>query len=466
MASPDTAPPPSPRRRRPNVLLVNCDDLGYGDLGCYGSTVNSTPVIDALAASGIRFTDFYAASPVCTPSRGALLTGCYPARIGFGSFDGELVLFPGMGFGLAPGEPTIATRLRELGYATMLVGKWHCGDQPGLLPTDHGFDQFFGLPYSNDMGRQAGSDRDFPPLPLMLDDAVLQEQPDQAALTERYTAECVRFLRENRDRPFFLYLAHMYVHAPIYAPERFLRQSRNGRYGAAVECVDWSTGVLLAELADLGLAQDTIVVVTSDNGSRAHSGASNAPLRGAKGSTWEGGQRVPCVVSWPGTISSRQVRADLVASLDLLPTVVELAGGTVGAEPPIDGVSLAPLLTGPPAAASPRDELGYFHRDTLEAVRAGRWKLHLWRDGRQAAALYDVVDDPGETRDRYGEQPAVVARLLEVAARLRAELGDARSGTVGSGCRPIGRVSDPRPLTTYDPHHPYLVAEYDLADRG
>ena len=452
--------------RRPNVVLINCDDLGYGDLGCYGSTVNRTPAIDALAARGMRLTHFAMASPVCSPSRGALLTGCYPARIGFGSFDGDLVLFPGSGLGLHQRERTIATRLRELGYATMLVGKWHCGDQPGFLPTDHGFDHFLGLPYSNDMGRQAGADRDFPPLPLMLDDTVLQQQPDQAALTERYTAECVRFLREHRDEPFFLYLAHMYVHAPIYAPERFLRESTNGRYGAAVACVDWSTGVLMAELDALGLADDTLVVFTSDNGSRGHSGASNAPLRGTKGTTWEGGMRVPCIVSWPRTIPGGQVCGQLVASLDLLPTIVELAGGEVDEGSPIDGTSLVDLLTGPPGAPSPRTELGYWHRDSLEAVRVDRWKLHLWRDGQEVSGLYDVVDDPGETRDRSAEQPQVLEVLRSAAERLRAELGDARLGVVGSGCRPIGRIDDPRPLTTYDPEHPYLVAEYDLSDRG
>jgi arylsulfatase A-like enzyme len=451
---------------RPNILIINCDDLGYGDLGCYGSTRNRTPTLDALAASGIRFTGFSMASPVCSPSRGALLTGCYPQRIGFGSFDGELVLFPGMGLGLAPGEPTIASRLRDLGYATMLVGKWHCGDQPGFLPTDHGFEHFFGLPYSNDMARQAGADRDFPPLPLMLDDQVLQEQPDQAALTERYTAECVRFLREHHDRPFFLYLAHMYVHAPIYAPERFLRDSGNGRYGAAVACVDWSAAVLLAELEALGLREDTLVVFTSDNGSRAHSGASNAPLRGAKGSTWEGGMRVPCLVSWPRRIAPGQVRDELVTALDLLPTLVELAGGEVGADPPVDGLSLVPLLTGPPGTPTPRREFGSWHRDCLEAVRVGPWKLHLWREGAELAELYDLSTDPGETRNLHAERPDVVTALHRVAARLRAELGDARLGIAGTGCRPVGRVPDPRPLTTFDPTSPYLVAEYDLADRG
>jgi arylsulfatase A-like enzyme len=300
----------------------------------------------------------------------------------------------------------------------------------------------------------------------MLDDQVLQEQPDQAALTERYTAECVRFLRGQRSEPFFLYLAHMYVHAPIYAPQRFLHESANGAYGAAVACVDWSTRVLLAELESLGLAEDTLVVFTSDNGSRGHSGASNAPLRGAKGTTWEGGIRVPCIVSWPAAIPPGQVRGDLATSLDLLPTFVELAGGTLGEGPPIDGVSLVEMLTGPTGSLGPRSELAYWHRDILEAVRVGRWKLHLWRDGREASALYDVVDDPAESRDRLDEQPDVVEALRQVADRLRAELGDARLGTVGSGSRPVGRVPAPRPLTHYRANHPYLVAEYDLPDRG
>ncbi len=371
-----------------------------------------------------------------------------------------------MGLGLAPAEQTMATRLRDLGYATMLVGKWHCGDQPGFLPTDHGFDTYFGLPYSNDMGRQAGADRDFPPLPLMADDTILQQQPDQAALTERYTGECVQFIREHREEPFFLYLAHMYVHAPIYAPDRFLRDSGNGPYGAAVECVDWSTGVLLHELTELGLVDDTLVVFTSDNGSRAHSGASNAPLRGAKGTTWEGGQRVPCLVSWPAAIDPGQVRDDLVTSMDLLPTFVELAGGSTAGGAPIDGLSLTGMLTGPPGTASPRAEFGYFHRDSLEAVRVGRWKLHLRHGDEQATELFDVVSDPGETHDRTNDHPEVVRVLQEAASRLRADFGDARLGITGSQCRPIGRADDPHPLTTYDPDHPYLIAEYDLADRG
>ena len=232
--------------QRPNIILINCDDLGYGDLGCYGSTINSTPALDRMAREGMRFTDFYMASPVCSPSRGAMMTGCYPPRIGFGAFEGRLVLFPGHAVGLNPEEITVARLLSDAGYATKLVGKWHCGDQPEFLPTRHGFDSYYGIPYSNDMGRQREDDT-WPPLPLVRDEDVIQQQPDQAALTERYVEESVRFIRDNRDRPFFLYLAHMHVHLPIYPSARFMRESRNGRYGGAVACVDWATDVLLHE---------------------------------------------------------------------------------------------------------------------------------------------------------------------------------------------------------------------------
>ena len=283
---------------RPNIILINCDDLGYGDLGCYGSEVNKTPILDKLAGDGIRFTDFYMASSVCSPFRGAMMTGCYPPRIGFGSFDGQRVLFPGQGIGLNPNELTISKLLQKAGYATKIIGKWHCGDQKEFLPTRYGFDSYYGLPYSNDMGIQSQmwyprpSSLLHPPLPLMRDDEVIQEQPDQSGLTERYVEEATRFIRANVKKPFFLYLAHMYVHLPIYAQNRFIRESENGVYGAAVASIDWATGVILAELKRYNLDENTLVIFTSDNGSRLNDGGgSNGPLRGAKGSTWEGGQR-------------------------------------------------------------------------------------------------------------------------------------------------------------------------------
>ncbi len=470
-------------RRPPNVLLVNCDDLGYGDLGCHGSTAHDTPRIDELARGGVRLTDFYAASPVCSPSRAALLTGCLPPRVGFGDFDGAPVLFPGHPMGLDPREPTLSSVLSDAGYATALVGKWHCGDQPGFLPTDHGFDHWFGLPYSNDMGRQAWYENlppmaefmssigfelplaEFPPLPLMDGDDVVEQQPDQADLTSRYVEDCIDFMRNHAQEPFFLYLAHMYVHVPLYVEERFALSSRHGRYGAAVHCIDWALGALLDELDRLGLTEDTIVVFTSDNGSRAQGeGGSNAPLRGVKGTTWEGGQRVPCIVSWPGVIEPAKVDSTVLSGVDLLPTLVELCGLDPVDPQRIDGRSFVDVLTG--EGRSEPSLFPYYRGNDLEAIRVDRWKLHLRRFCEPVCELYDLEADPGESNDLSAEHADVVARLRSSAAGVAEVLGDASGGIVGSGVRPAGRVDDPRPLIEYDPDHPYVVAEYDLLDRG
>ena len=457
---------------RPNVVLINCDDLGYGDLGCYGSTRNATPALDRMAAEGLRLDSFYMASPVCSPSRGALLTGCYPPRIGFGDFDGLPVLFPGQACGLAPSEISLGRLLGDAGYRTAMVGKWHCGDQPAFMPTNHGFESYFGLPYSNDMGRQAGTPSDdrgdqrgYPPLPLVLDDEVLEQQPDQRSLTARFLAEAVRFIRRTDIRPFFLYLAHMYVHLPIYVQERFARTSRNGAYGAAVETVDWVTAVILHELQTLGLDGSTIVVFTSDNGSRARDGGSNAPLRGTKGTTWEGGMRVPCIVRWPGHVTPGRTSDELTASIDLFPTLAALCGAALPDDRTIDGVDLSELLLDD-AVSSPRDAFWYYLMNDLEAVRGGRWKLHISKSGTPVHELYDVVADPAESTDRAAEQPTQVTQLNAIADAARRSLGDARLGAVGADQRALGRVADPRPLTAYDPQHPYFEAEYDVPDRG
>jgi arylsulfatase A len=457
--------------RRPNVVLVNCDDLGYGDLGCYGSRRNKTPALDRTAAEGLRFDSFYMASPVCSPSRAALLTGCYPPRIGFGSLDGLPVLFPGQGLGLPPSEVSIARVLADAGYRTQMIGKWHCGDQPDFLPTNHGFEHYFGVPYSNDMGRQVPDpDRswhpDHPPLPLLADRDVIEQQPDQASLTERFVAEAVRFMRASRDEPFFLYLAHIYVHLPIYVQDRFARASANGAYGAAVECIDWATAVILAELASLGLDEDTIVIFTSDNGSRARDeGGSNAPLRGTKSTTWEGGLRVPCIIRWPGRIEAGRTTSELATAMDLHPTLAALAGADLPVDRDIDGRDITRLLFDP-AATSPHDVFLYYFMNDLEAVRDQRWKLHFSKRGNPIRELYDLFVDPGETVNLAAERPDV-ARVLEAhAERARCSLGDARLGIVGSDVRPVGRVDEPAPLTTFDPDHPYFAAEYDLPDRG
>ena len=459
------------------MILINCDDLGFGDLGCYGSTRNKTPALDKLAADGLRFESFYVASPVCSPSRGALLTGCYPPRIGFGSFDGFPVLFPGQGLGLSDSETSIAAVLSDAGYRTQMIGKWHCGDQPAFLPTSHGFDHYFGLPYSNDMGRQSGRPSfipEMPPLPLILDGDVIEQQPELASLTERYVTEAVKFIRSAKDDPFFLYFAHMYVHVPIYVQDRFRDQSQNGAYGAAVEAIDWTTAVIVNELRTLGLDEDTIVIFMSDNGSLVDHvpfggsgeplGGSNGPLRGTKAWTWEGGQRVAGIVRWPRRIAAGRVSGEIVTAMDLYPTLAAVCGGTVP-EHRIDGRDISAVWFDA-AATSPHEAFLYYWMNDLEAIRVGRWKLHFSKRGTETSELYDLQADIAESIDVFAENPDVVATLTQHAERARASLGDARLGRVGSDVRLVGRVEDARPLTIYDENHPYLIAEYDLSDRG
>ncbi len=464
---------------RPNVVLINCDDLGWGDLGCYGSQLNKTPALDKLASEGLRCDSFYMASPVCSPSRAALLTGCYPPRIGFGSFDGFPVLFPGQALGLPPSEISLATLLSQAGYRTQMIGKWHCGDQPGFMPVNHGFDHYFGLPYSNDMGRQADTPSfypEMPPLPLIIDGEVIEQQPDQASLTERYVVEAIRFIRSSQHQPFFLYLAHMYVHLPIYVQERFRKQSTNGAYGAAVESIDWAADVILKELRALGLEENTIVIFTSDNGSLGNNpspvggngepiGASNGALRGRKGTTWEGGQRVPGIIKWPGRIQPGRVSDEVLLSMDLYPTLAACCGAEVPTDRTIDGRDVRQVWLDA-AAPSPHDAFFYYWMNDLEAVRAGDWKLHLSKRGTEVRELYNLAGDLSETTNIADQHPDVVADLNRHAERARTSLGDARLGLVGADTRPVGRVDNPSPLTRYDPEHPYYMAEYDLSDRG
>ena len=451
---------------QPNIILINCDDLGYGDLGSYGSEINKTPALDKMAEEGIRFTDFYMASPVCSPSRGAMLTGCYPPRIGFGSFDGRWVLFPGQPLGLNPDEITIAKLLKEVGYATKIVGKWHCGDQREFLPTRHGFDSYYGIPYSNDMGIQKEDDKN-PPLPLLRDEEVIQAQPDQRGITERYVEESVRFIRENKDNPFFLYLAHMHVHLPHYPPVHFVQESENGVYGAAVACIDWAAAVLFHELKSLGLDDNTLVIFTSDNGSRARDeGGSNAPLRATKGTTWEGGQRVPCIMRWPGQIPAGAVSGELTLSMDLYPTLAAIGGAAVPTDRIIDGNDIRPLMVAEEGAASQHESFFYYKRNSIEAVRSGKWKLHVRKDDEEIQELYDLESDIGETNNLYDQHPDVVQDLRAKIDACRKDIGDDAAGIQGENIRPAGRVENPDTLTHLDLDHPYTIAIYDLKERG
>jgi arylsulfatase A len=459
---------------KPNILLVNYDDLGYGDLECYGSKVNRTPFIDALAKEGIIFTDFYSASPVCSPSRAALMTGCYPKRIGFSSFDGKSVLRPGDRFGLNPEETTIADILKEAGYATCAIGKWHCGDQPEFLPLNHGFDHYYGLPYSNDMGRQCrkrmGSmeelDRIFPPLPLMEDNEVIQEQPDQRGLIERYVEESIRFIRNNKDKPFFLYFAPLQVHLPLYAPERFVRESKNGNFGACVECVDWAVGTMVHELKKLGLYENTLIIITSDNGSLADRGASNGPLRGRKATTWEGGMRVPFIMHWKGVIKEGRVCRRIASNIDILPTLARLTGAEPDQTRVIDGVDMTPLLFENSSGEYMRDTLVYYHLDNLEAIRVGKWKLHFRKGDQEINDLYDLEADIGEMNNVYNEYPDIVKELNRIADQYRKDLGDKALNMEGLNIRPAGCVENPKKLTEYNPDYPYIIAIYDTEESG
>lgn len=447
---------------KPNVIVMLMDNLGYGDLGCYGSRHHRTPHLDQFAREGIRFTSFYSTSGVCTPSRASLMTGSYPRRVNMHvSGRGGCVLFPVDPKGLNPAEKTIAALVREQGYATACVGKWHLGDQAPFLPTRHGFDRFLGCPYSEDMVPNAAHP-DRPPLPLMRNETVIEAPIDRDTLTRRYTEESIAFIRENKDRPFFLYLAHAMPGSTDrpFASQPFQGRSANGPYGDAVEELDWSAGEVLKVLKDLGLDERTLVIWTSDNGAVGWNPrqGSNAPLRGWGYDTSEGGQRVPCMARWPGRIPAGVVRDDVATMMDLLPTITRLAGTRPPVDRVIDGHDLMPVLTNRPDAVSPYDEAGffYYYREQLQAVRSGPWKLYLplqqklcRLDGSLSNAkpapveLYDVRNDIGETREVAAAHPDIVLRLQALADVARQDLGDL--GREGARQRPAGWVENPVP---------------------
>jgi arylsulfatase A len=421
---------------KPNLVLILIDDLGYGDIGPFGSKLNRTPNLDRMAREGLKLTSFYAC-PVCTPSRAQFLTGCYAKRVSLPN-----VLFPAAAIGLSADEKTLPRLLKEQGYATACVGKWHLGDQPPFLPTRHGFDHYFGLPYSNDMGPAANkpgkpNKPQRPPLPLLRDETVIETvSPEgQDRLTARYTEEAVRFLKGHKDGPFFLYLAHTAVHLPYHPGAAFRGKSKNGVYGDWVEEVDWSVGQVLDALRDLKIDDNTLVLFTSDNGGTRN--ASNAPLRGFKASTLEGGMREPTLARWPGKVPAGATCDAVTANLDVLPTFVKLAGGAVPADRAIDGKDIWPILSGR-SKESPHEAFYYFNGNKLEAVRCGPWKLDL-----VANKLYNLNSDIGEATDVARDNPDVVKKLRGHVERMAADLGLDRAGP---GVRPPGRVKEPKPL--------------------
>ncbi len=418
----------------PNFVVIFCDDLGYGDLGAYGSTKNRTPHIDRLAKEGMRFTDFYSSSPVCTPSRASLLTGCYPRRVGMHEdFTGHWVLIPRSRRGLDPGEATVAELLKSKGYATACIGKWHLGDQPEHLPTRHGFDVYYGIPYSNDMQSKRRGD---PPLPLVRGETVIEAPADQSTLTKRYTEEAIAFIEANASKHFFLYLPHTFPHLPLFASPEFHGKSANGRYGDTVEEIDASTGRILECLDRLKLAEKTLVIFTSDNGSNGRNGGSNAPLAGAKGSTMEGGMRVPMLARWTGKIPAGSTASELATTMDVLPTFAALSGASLPARK-IDGFDIRPLLFGEPNAKSSYEALYYYRRRQLQAVRSGDWKYHLplenthpnWttpkRTGKgRPGKLVNLKADLKERTDVSAANPDVLARFEKLVAQAERTLGN------------------------------------------
>ena len=440
--------------RKPNFVIIFFDDMGYGDLGCYGSKVNRTPAIDRMCGEGTKFTSFYVTSGVCSPSRSSLMTGCYPLRVGIHeSSRGCFVLVPGDKRGLNPKEITIARLLKDQGYATGCIGKWHLGDQPAFFPTQFGFDYYFGIPFSNDMGSETNEDKNgkTPPLPLMRNETVIEAPVDQRTVERKYTAEAVKFIEANKDKPFFLYLPHMHVHLPYRPGKEFAGKSDNKEYGDMMAELDWSTGEILRAVKRLGLDDNTLVILTSDNGAIRR--GSNAPLSGGKGTTMEGGMREPCVMRWPGKVPAGTICDEVCSTIDLLPTLARLAGTHEPTDRIIDGKDIADLMFGKLGAGSPHTEgFFYYFMSQLQAIRLGKWKLRLPLDPEIAGftgqpkektepRLFDLEADIGEKNNVASEHPDVVAKLTALVEKARNDIGDYKHK--GAGAREPGYVEHP-----------------------
>ena len=451
----------------PNVVIIFVDDMGYGDLGCYGG-VNPTSNIDRMSEEGMLFTDFYVAQPVCGASRAGLLTGCYPNRIGIYGAPG-----PHSMTGINAEEMTIAELLKQKNYATAMYGKWHLGHLRPFLPVHHGFDDYFGTPYSNDMWPKhpdyvlfpkeiAERKRGYPPLPLIEDDSIaIQEVTEeyQAQFTTMFTERAVDFIVEHKSVPFFVYLTHPMPHVPIFASERHLGKSGIGLYGDVIMEIDWSVGRINSVLDSLGLTEETFVIFTSDNGpwtSYGNHAGSAGPLREAKGTTWEGGVREPCIMKWPGRIPKGSVCEEPAMTIDILPTLAHLTGAKLP-EHPIDGKNIWPLIAGDEGAVSPQQAYYFYWLHDLEAVRSGDWKMHYphkyrtlkgiepGKDGMPAAyhqdstgfELYNLREDIGETNDLSALYPEKIKELKALGEKMKEELGHGK--TTGFGMRPVGK---------------------------
>jgi len=464
----------------PNIVIVFTDDQGYADVGVFGARGFKTPNLDRLATEGRIFRNFHVAQPVCSASRAGLLTGCYPNRIGIHG-----ALGPRSKVGISTNEMTLAELVRQRGYTTGMFGKWHLGDAPPFLPTRHGFDEYFGLPYSNDMWplhpdlvklppEAEQRKRGYPDLPLYAGDRIVipkVSHEDQNQLTTWYTEHAVKFIEQNKTRPFFLYVAHNMPHVPLHVSDKFRGQTERGLYGDVIAEIDWSVGRILDALKRNGLDQNTWVIFTSDNGpwlSYGNHAGSAYPLREGKGTHWEGGTREPCIMRWPGKIPAGTESRDMLMTIDLFPTIAKI----IGAQPPphpLDGLDVWPIISGQRGAKNPHDAYWFYYEvNQLQAVTSGdgRWKLQLphtyrtlagkpgGRDGAPAAyeqrqiakpELYDLVNDISETTDVAARHPEIVKRLETEAEKARAELGDSLTKRAGSGIRQPGRVAEIQP---------------------
>lgn len=444
-----------------NFVIIYFDDVGYGDVSLTGAIGYQTPNLDRMAAAGAFFTHYYAPQAVCSASRAGLLTGCYPNRVGFrGALDHTAKT------GINADEETIGEVLKKKGYATAAFGKWHLGHHKQFLPTHNGFDEYFGIPYSNDMWPNHPTNKNYyPPLPLIEGDEVVETNPDQSRFTTEFTERAVSFIRKNKNKPFFVYLAHPMAHVPLFVSDKFKGKSQQGLYGDVMMEIDWSVGEILKTLEELNLEENTLVIFTSDNGPWINYGnhaGSTGGLSEGKGTTYEGGQRVPCLMVWKGVIQPGTVKNGLISGIDILPTIAEIAGAPLP-EKKIDGVSLVSYLKGE-TNESPRKSFYYYYRNNnLEAVQDGTWKLVFPHKGRtyegfepgkdgmpgkvneQAeveAGLFDLRRDPGERYNLLESHSEIVRRLEKIADLAREDLGDDLTGNPGKNRREPGRISE------------------------